>query len=270
LRFAPGWLALCIAAAAGAQPLPPGPFPLGSYRLEGEDDRGKPVRAIVALEQRPDGGIRATRWGSLGLAGGPAASDQTTLSGGELEVVFLARGGSRVARYRALGADRLAESLVLRDRGGKIERQLSSRGDRVKTAFPLLAPRRVDMDIDLDVWAVIPGDPKRVNGWEWLGRIMELCPGCRKQWADVSCDGAVVRLWPHYERSSWDDFQGRARGPIRSTGLGGLWPFTLGPDSKNRAGLVAVLRAAAGIVESGDALTAAKLRKMAERIAAGP
>jgi hypothetical protein len=136
--------------------------------------------------------------------------------------------------------------------------------------YPVLAESRIDLDIDLDGWAIVPGDPTVDNRWEKLGRPLELCFGasCREQWIDVESDGSTVHLSPHYERSSWDDFYVDAQGRISATGLGGWFPITLGNEADNRAGLVAVLRAAAQAVGKEDPGVAAALAEMADRIEA--
>ena len=92
------------------------------------------------------------------------------------------------------------------------------------SAYPVLAPKRVDMPLDLRGWAVFAG---RGRATKSPGLLFEGKPGVADHvW--LWSTGDEVHVQPHYTFSTWDEFWADPGARMHATGFGGLFPFTLG------------------------------------------
>ena len=133
------------------------------------------------------------------------------------------------------------------------------------SAYPTVAPVRVEMPIELRGWAVAAGHEQRKSP----GLVFEGRPGVADH-VFLWSTGDEVHLQPHYTFSTWDEFWADAAGRIHATGFGGLFPFTLGDQAGLRNGFLSILDRAAVELDPSDRPSADTLRLCAARLRALP
>jgi hypothetical protein len=134
------------------------------------------------------------------------------------------------------------------------------------SAYPMLAPVRVEMPIELRGWAVAAGHERKKSE---PGLVFEGRPGVADH-VFLWSTGDEVHAQPHYTFSTWDEFWADATGRIRATGFGGLFPFTLGDQAGLRSGFLGILDRAAVELDPGDRPSADTLRACAARLRSLP
>jgi hypothetical protein len=104
-------------------------------------------------------------------------------------------------------------------------------------------------------WTIWPDQPQ--TGAEYaIGHPLELSP-FTWDYLGASCDGQILTITPHYDRSTWDEFFVDAKGVVVVHAFGGAFRKTLGVQPCLLKGICAVLDKLRGAVD--DAALAAKL-----------
>ena len=133
------------------------------------------------------------------------------------------------------------------------------------SAYPLLAPVRVEMPIELRGWAVAAGTTRKQSP----GLLFEGRPGVADH-VFLWSTGDEVHVQPHYTFSTWDEFWADTTGRIHATGFGGFFPFTLGDQAGLWTGFLSILDRAAVELDPSDRTSADTLRVCAARLRALP
>jgi hypothetical protein len=133
------------------------------------------------------------------------------------------------------------------------------------SAYPAIEPTRVVMKLDLRGWAVFAGHgPANTKGMVFEGR-----PGVADHvW--LWSTGDEVHAQPHYTFSTWDEFWADAAARINASGVGGLFPFTLGDQQSLRDGFLSILDRAATELHVPEPRKAQEFRDCAARIRSIP
>jgi hypothetical protein len=130
------------------------------------------------------------------------------------------------------------------------------------SAYPVLAPTRVEMPLDLRGWAVFAGRPTETKS---PGLLFEGQPGVADHvW--LWSTGDEVHGQPHYTFSTWDEFWADSGARMHATGFNGLFPFTLGDQRGLRDGFLSILDRAATTLDGTDPASAASVRRCAANI----
>jgi hypothetical protein len=99
-------------------------------------------------------------------------------------------------------------------------------------------------------WTIWPDRPQTPAQYA-IGHPLELRP-FTWDYLEASCDESVLRLWPHYDQSSWDTFFVDRKRVVTVHALGGAFRHTFGKQPQLLAGVCAVLRAMqAAVVDPG-------------------
>ena len=130
------------------------------------------------------------------------------------------------------------------------------------SAYPFVAPTRIDMPLDLHGWAVFAG---RRAATKSPGLLLEGQPGVADHvW--LWSTGDEVHVQPHCTFSTWDEFWADPAARMHATGFGGLFPFTLGDQRNLREGFLSILDRAATTLDGPDPASAASVRACAATI----
>jgi hypothetical protein len=130
------------------------------------------------------------------------------------------------------------------------------------SAYPFVAPTRIDMPLDLRGWAVFAGAPAETKS---PGLLFEGKPGVADHvW--LWSTGDEVHVQPHYTFSTWDEFWADAGARMHATGFNGLFPFTLGDQRSLRDGFLSILDRAAKTLDGTDPPSAVSVRGCAVTI----
>jgi hypothetical protein len=130
------------------------------------------------------------------------------------------------------------------------------------SAYPVLAPTRVEMPLDLRGWAVFAGRPTVTKS---PGLLFEGQPGVADHvW--LWSTGDEVHGQPHYTFSTWDEFWADSSARMHATGFNGLFPFTLGDQRSLRDGFLSILDRAATTLDGTAPGSAASVRSCAANI----